>query len=196
MGRILLIDDHPLFCDGFSATCGALRPQFEIACAASIGQAITVLDREGPPNCILVDLALPDGSGFDALGILARRDPLTPRVIISGRDDPAARARALSLGASGFISKSQSPQAIMAALDIILSGGLYFDEPPVGDALTLRQLEVLELLAEGCANKEIETRLGLAERTVRAHLTEIFRALGVTGRVKAVMAARARGLVP
>ena len=201
MAHILLIDDHPLFCGGFSATCASLRPHFKVTCAESAAQAAETLTTQGPFNLILLDIMLPDASGFDTLQTLARLDPMTPRVMISGRDDRAARLRARHLGASGFISKSLNPQVIMAALDSILIGGVFFDEPdmetpePDDDELTPRQLEVLDLLAQGCANKEIEDRLGLADRTVRAHLTVIFKTLGVQSRIRAVMAARARGLI-
>lgn len=200
MTHILLIDDHPLFCGGFVATCQGQRPSFEVSLAATIAEATAFLGSGQPVNCILIDIMLPDGSGFDALQTLAQLDPLTPRVMISGRDDRAARLRARHLGASGFISKSLNPVAIMAALDDILAGGVHFDDPgetatEEEDALTPRQLEVLDLLGKGCANKEIEDRLGLADRTVRAHLTVIFKHLGVQSRIRAVMEARSRGLI-
>lgn len=200
MTHILLIDDHPLFCGGFVATCQGQRPSFEVSLAATIAEATQFLGTGQPVNCILIDIMLPDGSGFDALQTLAQLDPLTPRVMISGRDDRAARLRARHLGASGFISKSLNPVAIMAALDDILAGGVHFDDPgetatEEEDALTPRQLEVLDLLGKGCANKEIEDRLGLADRTVRAHLTVIFKHLGVQSRIRAVMEARSRGLI-
>jgi len=201
MTHILLIDDHPLFCDGFAASCRALRPHFTVSAADTTAMARRLL-LEGPPvDCVLIDIVLPDADGFDALQQLARLDPLTPRVMISGRDDRTARLRAQRLGASGFLSKSARPEEIMAALDAILAGGAWFDDVPEGDdagdadKLTPRQLEVLDLLARGCVNKEIEQRLNLAERTVRAHLTEIFKALGVQGRVRAVMEARRRGMI-
>ncbi len=200
MPHILLIDDHPLFCDGFAATCGALRPTFTVVTADTAAAGARRLSDGPGVNCVLIDIMLPDADGFDTLQNLARLDPLTPRVMISGRDDRTARLRAQHLGASGFLSKSARPEEIMAALDTILAGGVWFDDLAAGDdpgddGLTPRQLEVLDLLAQGCANKEIETRLNLAERTVRAHLTEIFKALGVQGRVRAVMEARRRGLI-
>lgn len=201
MTHLLLIDDHPLFCGGFSATCAALRPDFKVTCADSAAAAIAAMAAHGPFSLILLDITLPDADGFDTLQTLARLDPMTPRVMISGRDDRAARLRARHLGASGFISKSLNPQVIMAAIDSILMGGVFFDEPDMetpeddDEELTPRQLEVLDLLAKGCANKEIEDRLGLADRTVRAHLTVIFKTLGVQSRIRAVMAARERGLI-
>lgn len=201
MTHILLIDDHPLFCGGFTSTCAILRPHFRVSLAQTGGDALSRFRELSPVNCILIDILLPDASGFDMIQALARLDPLTPRVMISGRDDRAAHLRARYLGASGFISKADSPERIMSQIDLVLQGGMAFDDDsvdaePVGaDGLTPRQREVLELLAEGCVNKEIETRLGLAERTVRAHLTEIFKALGVANRARAVMEARRLGLV-
>lgn len=197
MAHILLIDDHPLFCDGFVTSCRALRPDHRVTTADTARQAGLILGGAHDLNCILIDIMLPDADGFDTLQQLAQLDPLTPRVMISGRDDRAARVRAQYLGASGFLSKSASPASVMAALDTVLAGGIHFDDldGKADEDLTPRQLEVLDLLASGCANKEIETRLNLAERTVRAHLTEIFRALGVQGRARAVMEARRRGLI-
>ncbi len=198
MADILLIDDHPLFCDGFTATCRSLRPQHNVISVATASRAYQVLAEVRTLTCILVDIMLPDADGFEILQQLTVLDPLTPRVMISGRDDRAAHLRAQRLGASGFLSKSASPAEIMNALDIILAGGVYFaglDEDAVDDSLTPRQIEVLALLAAGCANKDIERRLNLAERTVRAHVTEIFRFLGTQGRVRAIMEARRRGLI-
>ena len=201
MTHILLIDDHPLFCDGFAASCRALRPDFTVTTVDTAAAGRQMLAEVHPLSCVLIDIMLPDADGFDTLAHLARIDPLTPRVMISGRDDRTARLRAQHSGASGFLSKSARPEQIMAALDIILAGGVWYDERGLDDdddgddELTPRQLEVLDLLAQGCANKEIETRLNLAERTVRAHLTEIFKSLGVQGRVRAVMEARRRGLI-
>lgn len=203
MTHILLIDDHPLFCGGFSATCAALRPQFRVSLATSATDALQRFRELSPVSCALIDILLPDASGFDMLQALARLDPLTPRVMISGRDDRAARLRARHLGASGFISKADTPERIMSRIDLVLDGGLCFDDDDMAvqtgaggvDSLTPRQREVLDLLAEGCANKEIETRLGLAERTVRAHLTEIFKVLGVTSRTRAVLEARRLGMI-
>lgn len=156
--------------------------------------------REQPGfDCILIDILLPDADGLEAMQDLAGIDPLAPRVIISSRDERAVRLRAQHLGASGFISKAAQAGAIMHTIDRILGGEVCFDGIDDDDAseglLRARQLEVLELLAEGCANKDIENRLNLAGRTVRAHLTTIFKALGVKGRARAVLEARRQGLI-
>jgi DNA-binding NarL/FixJ family response regulator len=198
MMRILLIDDHPLFCGGFVASCRTHRPHFTVTIADTAAQARQLLCEQPGFNCILIDILLPDADGLEAMQDLARIDPLVPRVVISSRDDRTARLRAQHLGASGFISKAAQPEAIMQTMDRILAGEVCFEdaEEEVTDGiLRARQLEVLELLAEGCANKDIENRLNLAGRTVRAHLTTIFKALGVKGRARAVLEARRQGLI-
>ncbi len=199
MTRILLIDDHPLFCGGFAASCRTLRPQFNVVPAGSAAQARRLLSERSGFACILIDLMLPDANGFDTMQDLARIDPQVPRVVMSSRDDRTVRLRAQHLGASGFISKAYQPELIMQTLDRILAGEVCFaDDAGEGEAdgaLRARQLEVLELLAEGCANKDIESRLNLAGRTVRAHVTTIFKVLGVKGRARAVLEARRQGLI-
>lgn len=201
MPRLLLIDDQPVFCSGFVATCAELRPDFDITTATSLDEALRLLEAGRRFHCIIIDLARPDGSGFTALEALAAPGGQTPRLVVSARDDCATRLRAERLGAAGFLSKSLSSPEMMVAIDRVLSGGTFFDDMRSEalngvDVLTPRQLEVLELLGRGCANKEIETQLRVADRTVRAHLTEIFKVLGVQSRIRAVVEARRRGLIP
>ncbi|MBW8733485.1 MAG: response regulator transcription factor [Asticcacaulis sp.] len=195
MIRLLLIDDHPLFCAGFVASCRSLRKNFAVTVADTAATAQQLLRERPGFDCILIDILLPDADGLDAMQDLARIDPTVPRVVISSRDDRAARLRAQALGASGFVSKAAQPDVIMQTLDRILAGDICFEDDAGDGALRARQLEVLQLLAEGCANKDIESRLNLAGRTVRAHLTTIFKALGVKGRARAVLEARRQGLI-
>ncbi len=195
MIRILLIDDHPLFCGGFVASCHTLRKAFSVTVAETAADGKRMLRQQPGFNCILIDILLPDADGLEAMQDLARIDSTVPRVVISSRDDRAARLRAQALGASGFISKAAQPDVIMQTLDRILAGDICFEDDAGDGALRVRQLEVLQLLAEGCANKDIENRLNLAGRTVRAHLTTIFKTLGVKGRARAVLEARRQGLI-
>ncbi len=201
MPRILLIDDQPVFCSGFTAICAELRPQYDITVADSLCEGANMLEAGRRFACILIDLARPDGSVFAALETVGGLSNGTPRLVLSARDDCATRLRAQKLGAAGFIAKSLPSPDMMAAIDRVLDGGTFFDDVRAGpldgaDTLTPRQLEVLELLGQGYANKEIETELGVADRTVRAHLTEIFKVLGVQSRIRAVVEARRRGLIP
>lgn len=147
----------------------------------------------------IIDVGLPDTDGFSLLRAIAADFPQLPQMLISGRNDAAVRVRARAYGARGFISKTMRPDDIVKAIDVVLRGGDAL-EPVSGSSpkmptLTPRQAEILELLSEGHGNKEIRHRLGIAERTVRAHLTELFQLLDAQSRMQAVIRGRELGLI-
>ncbi len=209
MVQVLLVDDHPLFHEGLASAFARLAPDLSIVSADSAEAGLDVL-RDWPNiELALIDLILPTIDGLAALALYAAEFPHIPRLLISGKDDPAIIARARDAGASGFLRKSLPLDQLLSALRDVLNGGAYFDlrtpvpvareindtdRDPSGD-LTLRQLEVLKLLGDGRSNKEISTELAIADRTVRAHLTELFRTLGVSSRTQAVLAAQRLGLL-
>jgi DNA-binding NarL/FixJ family response regulator len=194
---ILVVDDHPLFSDGFVHMARSLRPDWSLRSAASACAALDAM-RAACPSLAIVDVALPGDDGFALLRTVSAGWPGLPVILISGRDDAAVRVRARAAGAAGFIAKTETPDAIVGMVETVLNGGTAFSfggaatDMPV---LTTRQAEVLSLLAEGHANKEIRYRLGIAERTVRAHLTELFTALGANSRMQAVIRGRELGLI-
>ena len=198
MVKALLVEDHPLFRDGFAAMLKHHRPDWTLACAGTASEALEML-ADCQPDLAIIDIQLPDIDGFMAARVIAAARPETPRVMISGREDDAARLRSRDCGASGFISKGWASERIIAMLERVLGGGVAFDvpegAPAAGSALTARQLEVLTLLAGGHSNKVIERRMSIAPRTVRAHLTEIFHILEADGRVQAILKARLIGLI-
>jgi DNA-binding NarL/FixJ family response regulator len=194
---ILIVDDHPLFSDGFAHMARSLRPAWVLRSAASAAAALEAA-RAGRPDLAIVDVGLPGDDGFALLKTIAANWPGLPVILISGRDDAAVRVRARASGARGFIAKTTTPQAIVDMVDAVLNGGEAFSACEKSGAmpvLTTRQAEVLALLAEGHANKEIRYRLGIAERTVRAHLTELFGLLGANSRMQAVIRGRELGLI-
>jgi DNA-binding NarL/FixJ family response regulator len=194
---ILIVDDHPLFANGFAHMALVLRPEWTLRTANSAAQAISAL-RLHTTDLAILDVGLPGEDGFALLRTIATEWPGLPAILISGRDDAAVRVRARAGGAAGFIAKTVEPAAIVAMVDRVLQGGHAFgaDAPDCGmPVLTARQAEVLALLAEGHANKEIRHRLGIAERTVRAHLTELFLLLGAHSRMQAVIRGRELGLL-
>jgi DNA-binding NarL/FixJ family response regulator len=194
---LLIVDDHPLFTGGFVHMACALRPDWRLRCAATAAEALAAL-RDGAPDAAIVDIGLPGEDGFMLIRTLQAGWPALPVLLMSGREDVAVRVRARAAGAAGFIAKSTAPDVIIGMLETVLRGGQAFDAScQVRDipGLTLRQAEVLALLAEGHANKEIRHRLGIAERTVRAHLTELFQLLGVNSRMQAVIRGRELGLI-
>jgi len=201
---ILIVDDHALVRDGLSQVLNALDAAVNVYQAASVEAALAQVE-DGPAfDLVLVDLALPDGDGLDLVAVLADRSPRVPVVVLSGSADAAASEQALAAGAMGFIPKSSPTAILVQALKLILAGGVY--APPAsrlidaaradGNAgLTSRQQAILEQLAAGRANKQIAHDLGISEATVKAHVSAIFRAFGVSNRTQAVRAAQARGLV-
>lgn len=192
--RLLLIDDHPLFRQGFAAMIGEARPSWTCA-AVSCGEDAEAAARRDRFDIALIDLQLPGADGFQTLARIADAAPLLPCAIVSGREDAAARERARVAGAKGYIAKASEPAAMIARIEAIAAGGEGWDAGDgVTPVLTDRQRQVLALLCEGHGNKEIRHRLGIAERTVRAHLTELFAALGAHSRVQAVLRARTLGL--
>ena len=196
MAELLVVDDHPLFREGFAHMTRSLRPAWTVRFADSAGQALAAVARNAP-DLLVVDVGLPDENGFTLVQALAGRHPPLPVLLISGRDDAAVRVRARACGASGFVAKSVDFEQIAAAIEAALAGrdafgGAAPDDAPV---MTPRQAEVLMLLAEGHGNKEIRYRLGIAERTVRAHMTDLFELLGANSRTQAIIRARELGFI-
>jgi len=198
MATLLLVDDHPLFREGFAQMVRALRPDWHLLLASSADEAEAIVRSDPTITLAVIDINLPGRDGFHLCEQL-RATTTTRAILISGREDEGARIRARTSGAAGLIAKSASPEAIVGLIDQVLGGGSAFETqastrvaiPP----LSPRQLQVLGLLAEGHGNKEIRHRLGIAERTVRAHLTELFQLLGAHSRTHALIRARELGLV-
>ncbi len=195
--RLLLIDDHPLFVEGFQAMTSRLRPEWRVEIAGTGRDALDCVDTH-PPGIVVLDVVLPDIDGFDLLQRIKKFRPALPVVLVSGRDHATMTMRARASLADGFIPKTTPPCDFIGLIERTLTGhGAWPSSLATGDVPTLtpRQAEVLELLAAGNGNKEIRYRLGIAERTVRAHLTELFQVLGVHGRMPAVVRARELGLI-
>jgi DNA-binding NarL/FixJ family response regulator len=170
-------------------------------------------------DLVLLDLALPGMSGFNLIGKLHERLPSLPVVVLSALEEPENVRHAINAGAMGFVPKSAATRVLIEVLQQVLEGNvtvplaLQSSGPPVshalpgatGDALsatepdvallTLRQLEVLSRVCQGKTNKQIATELGLSEKTVKAHVTAIFKVLGVVNRTQAVLVARRVGMI-
>ena len=210
--KILMIDDHHLIRDGLRPVLEQLAEPGEAVAvleAASLAAALELAAAHPDLDLALLDLHLPDVTGFDALERLQQGQPGLPIVLMSGDNDPAIVRQALDHGALGFIPKSSSRKVIVSALRLVLSGGTYIPREamqapaagatrvpgPAGDlGLTPRQAEVLALLLAGKSNKVICRELNLAEGTVKNHVAAVFKALDVTTRVQAVIAAAKLGI--
>lgn len=196
---ILTVDDHPLFRAALKIAIAQACPEAEVAEADSLAQARQALAERGRPLLTLLDLNLPDSEGF--AGLIEIRAILAdaPVAIVSGDEAPGNVGMALRLGAAGFIPKSSALPTIVEAIIELVAGMTW--APEVGPAihsdqvervasLTLAQRRVLVGLQKGLLNKQIAYDSGISEATVKAHMTAIFRKLGVQSRTQAVLAAR------
>ena len=195
--NILVVDDHPLFREGFAHMVRVLRPRWTLHFSDSAAHALSILTKV-VPHLVIVDVGLPADDGFSLIEAIAKISGTIPQILISGRDDAAVRLRVRACGVRSFIAKTEAPETIAGTIDAVLDGGTVFDACKGGGkmpVLTARQIEVLMLLAAGHGNKEIRHRLNIAERTVRAHLTELFQLLGAHSRMQAILRAREFGLI-
>lgn len=197
MDRIVIADDHPLFSDALTRAVQRASPGAEIVVCERLAQLEAAL-AAAEANLVLLDLRMPDCDGFTGLLQLREAHPALPVVIVSASEDRDTVQRALSLGASGFIPKSTDLEAMVAALRAILDGETWAPSFPAdlpdslkrAARLTPAQRSILIGLRQGLPNKQIAFDLGITEATVKAHLTSIFRKLGVSNRTQAVLVAR------
>ena len=200
--RIVIADDHPLVRRALAeALTEILGAGSEIVEVGSLDEARTVLD-DRTADLLLLDLLMPGMSGLAGLTELRAVHPSVPILVVSANEDPVVMHRAVELGASGFLPKSAPVGAIGEAVAAILAGDVWLPESaaePLSDAgtiidrvreLTPQQQRVLMLLTDGKPNKQIAYELAVTEATVKAHLSQIFRKLGVHSRTQAVISAR------
>ena len=206
--KIHLVDDHPLFIEGMRVILQNLDKAVVIEASGSCEEALERLENDEDIDLLLLDLNLPGMSGLKGLQLLRHQLPATPIVLLSASEDRSKVLDAIERGARGYIPKSSTPEIIISALQLVLSGGVYLPMAVLdtinssnnkisnadGQTLTRRQLEVLKLLAEGLPNKLIARQLNLAENTVRVHISAIFRILDVNNRTEAGLAASRLGL--
>ncbi len=200
---LIVADDHPLF---RAALLHALREAIagvQVVEASSAGTLNDTLERYPQADLVLLDLAMPGARGFSALLYVRGEHPDVPVVVISSNDHPRVIRRAQQFGAAGFIPKSSPSEVIGEAVATVLDGGSWF--PPLtaerseSDArlaarlaqLTPQQFRVLLCLADGLLNKQIAHELGLAENTVKVHVTAILKKLECHSRTQAAVLVKA-----
>ncbi|MDP2808619.1 MAG: response regulator transcription factor [Rhodocyclaceae bacterium] len=205
MLKILVIEDHALVREGLLQALKVLEDEVETLGAQDADVALKLLMSNEDVDLILLDLMLPGTSGMALLGVLRKRFPAIPVVILSALDDSDTVTRALRQGAAGFVPKSSSTDLMIDALHQVLAGEVYL--PPRlreatsrGDngrgksvaeryGLTTGQMRVLELLAQGKTNRQIADLLEVTEGTVKIHVSAIFKAMNVTNRSQALLLA-------
>jgi DNA-binding NarL/FixJ family response regulator len=211
--KLLVIDDHPVFRDGLAALLRQAAEETVVLQAPECATALAIADAHPDLDAVFVDLMMPGMTGDIAVREFGKRRPELPVIVLSSSENPSDVRRALNAGALGYIPKSANPQTLLSALKLVLTGNIYVPPllaraaQPASDVhsnngtsqpleqLTERQLDVLKQLCTGLSNKEISTRLGIAEKTVKAHVAAIFKTLNVVNRTQAANAVHEANLI-
>ncbi|PHN38890.1 LuxR family transcriptional regulator [Pseudomonas avellanae] len=197
---ILIADDHPLFRSALrQALTIGLGPEARLVEAESIAQLESRLGEKADWDLVLLDLNMPGAYGFSGLVLLRGQYPQIPVVMVSAQEEASIVVRSREFGASGFIPKSSSLEVIQQAVRTVLDGDVWWpsqvnefvsvsDEAKAASAglasLTPQQFRVLTMVCEGLLNKQIASELSVSEATIKAHVTAIFRKLGVRTRTR------------
>lgn len=214
--RILVVDDHPLMADAIKLALLQLAGATRVDSAGNLERAFVLAAEVPEPDLVLLDLGLPECDGLESLARFREQLPQLPVVVVSGASDAASILGALDLGAMGYILKTSPKDVLLNAVRLVVSGGIYVPaealkageggaaapagaRPPGATTaeqigLSARQADVLGLLLKGLSNKLIARKLDIAENTVKIHVSAVLRALGVSTRTQALIAASRLGL--
>lgn len=201
--EILIADDHPLFRSALhQALSMGLGPDARLVEAESIADLEARLTEKSDWDLVLLDLNMPGAYGFSGLVLLRGQYPQVPVVMVSAQEEAAVVVKSREFGASGFIPKSSSLETIQKAVRMVLDGDVWWP-PQVNESvsvsaeakaaseglasLTPQQFRVLTMVCEGLLNKQIAYELSVSEATIKAHVTAIFRKLGVRTRTQAAL---------
>ncbi|MBX3312715.1 MAG: response regulator transcription factor [Actinobacteria bacterium] len=202
MIRVMIVDDHQVVRSGLEQLL-ATAEDLDLVGSAADGAAAIELAAEVDPDVVLMDLSMPEVDGIEATRRITAVDDHPEVVVLTSFSDQQRILDALDAGAVGYVLKHAEPDELLAAIRAAHAGGSPLDPKAArvllergrgGDrgavALSDREVEVLRLVESGLANKLIARRLGIAERTVKAHLTSVFQRIGVTDRTQAALWAR------
>ncbi|MBU6179067.1 MAG: response regulator transcription factor [Verrucomicrobia bacterium] len=200
--KVMIVDDHFVVRSGLAASL-ELEDDLSIAAEAESGEAVLELYRSTRPDVVLMDLQLPGWNGIETTERLLEVEPGARVLIFStfARDDEIQAA--LDGGAMGYLQKTAGRTELLDALRRVAAGERYLAPAiatrlaglKLGPAITLREREILSLIAKGRANKEIAATLGIAEDTVKRHISNTLQKLGVSDRAQATAEAIRRGIV-
>lgn len=204
--RILIADDHPVVRDGLVAILGT-QPDFEVVGEAGNGAELIDKARILHPDVVLTDLEMPGMDGVEAIRQLRAMLPEIQVIVLTVFNTDDRIVNSIQAGAQGYLLKGAPRSEIFDAIRVVSKGGTllhplvasrlieHIRNPEEPDTLTEREMEVLRLLAQGKANKEIAAALIITERTVKFHVSTIMGKLGANNRTEAVTIAAQRGLI-
>ena len=196
--KILVVDDHALVREGLCQILQGLDEPVDVLQSPDCIQAFELAARHPELDLVLLDFDMPGMNGLDALKVLGQAHPALPVLMLSGMVNPQMVRTALANGAVGFLSKNGDSMELLTAVRLVLAGEVYVPvnllaSTKIQPEFTLRQGEVLALLLDGRANKEISDALALSDDTIKNHVTALLRAFDVKTRTQLVLAATRQG---
>ncbi len=208
--KLMLVDDHALFIEGLSYLLKTYG--FEVACIANSGKEALKLAAVHQPEAILMDICMPGLSGFDTLRLLKAQYPATKVVMLTASQGDEDLFQAIKYGADGYLLKSTSAAELVETLQGIRRGetalssslaaqlldelqGCQTEESTDSMQLTPRQLEILQLVAQGVSYKDVAEALGLTERTIKYHMGNIVEILHLENRSQVIAHAAKLGII-
>jgi DNA-binding NarL/FixJ family response regulator len=200
--RILIVDDHPVVCAGLTSMLSA-QPGIVVAGSAASGEEALAIVQRDSLDVILLDLRMP---GMDGIGVLhaLKKIETSPRVVVlTSFEKEEDIYRAIRAGAHGYLLKDATESEMLAAISVVNGGKRYIPrhiaarlaDRMMRSDLTARELQILELLAQGSTNKQIGTALDISDNTVRHHVNNIMEKLQVSDRTEAVATAIRSGVL-
>ena len=205
--RVLIVEDHQVVAEGLAALINDQKDMKVVGQAGTVAESVG-LAAELKPDLVLIDFRLTDGTGADAATAIRQLRPETKLIFLTREDSDAARFAALESEASGFIHKSRAAQEVVDAIRTVADGGNLFTPRGIAqllnsrreieaqlEKLTAREKEVLRLMAEGIASRDIASKLGISYTTVRTHIRSLGSKLGVHSKLEAIVKARELALV-
>lgn len=205
MIRLVIADDHAVVRHGLAQLVATFEG-VELVGAAADGEEAVALCAERRPNVVLMDLEMPVLDGIEATRRIKAHQPEIAVVVLTSFSDRERILHALDAGAAGYLLKDVEPDELAKAIAAAARGDAPLDPKAArtllsarkaaapADSLSDREREVLLMVAEGLPNKQIAQRLAISEKTVKAHLTSVFRQIGVTDRTQAALWAQRNGI--
>jgi two-component system, NarL family, nitrate/nitrite response regulator NarL len=211
--KLLVVDDHPVVRGGLCALLLQLEKDVVVLQAGEAEEGLALVAQHPDLDIVILDIAMPGMDGLHAIAEFGRVRPELPVIVLSSSESPNDVRQALAQGALGYVPKSASQHTLLAAVRLVLNGDLYVPplilddtettrsthfrarESTAKPVLTDRQVAVLRSVSEGRSNKTIAFELGLSEKTVKSHITAIFKILNVINRTQAAAAGRENGLI-
>jgi two-component system NarL family response regulator len=200
--KVLIVDDHPVVRAGLTSMLGT-RPDLEVIGSSSSGEEAIERVRRSDPDVLLLDLRMAGMNGVDTLHALMRIGTSARAIVLTSFETDEDIYRAFQAGAQGYLLKDTSLREMVEAIRTVHAGKRYVPsniasrlaERMMRTDLTVRELEILKMLAKGPTNKEIARALGISDNTVRNHVNSIIEKLDVSDRTEAATTAIQRGLI-